>query len=103
MQRSMLAAGVAVLVSGCALPPLSPAASKVQVHRQYTATLDSCKKLSPATGTIIKRSWRPSDARAINALRESVAQQQGDTVVLLQQDTVGSDVIQHGIAYRCYP
>jgi hypothetical protein len=93
---------LAVMAGGCALPPLSLAAAKVQVHRQYSTTLDSCKKLTPVTGTIIKRSWRPSGERVIGALRESVAQAGGDSVVLLQTDSVGSEVIQHGIAYRCY-
>lgn len=92
----------ALVLCGCALPPLSPAAAKVQLHRQYSATLDSCKKLGPVTGTIIKRSWRPSDERVLIMLRESAAQAGGDTVVVLQQDTVGSNVTQHGIAFKCY-
>jgi hypothetical protein len=81
---------------------MSPAASKIQVHSQVSAALDSCKKLGPVTGTITKRFWRPSDRFLSAAIREEATKLGADTVALLQQDLVGSEFIQHGIAYKCY-
>ena len=96
-----LAAVAAVLLSGCSVN-MSPAASKIQVHSQVSPTLDSCKKLGAVTGTITKRFWRPSDRFLSAAVREEAVKLGADTVVLLQQDLVGSEFIQHGIAYKCY-
>lgn len=93
---------VGLLLGACAAPPLSPAASKVQVHHQYTAVLDGCKKLGPVSYSTMNRFWRRSYPRLEGGLREEVAKLGGDSVVLLQRSDAGSEAAQHGIAYRCY-
>lgn len=90
------------MMAGCAAPPLSPAASRVQVHQQYSAVLDACKKLGPVSSTTMNRFWRRSYPRLEGGLREEVARVGGDSVVLLQRSDAGSEATQHGIAYTCY-
>jgi hypothetical protein len=99
--QSLTTATAVLLLAGCSVN-MSPAASKIQVHSQLSTALDSCKKIGPVTGTITKRFWRPSDRFLSGAIREEASNLGADTVLLLQQDLVGSQYIQHGVAYKCY-
>jgi hypothetical protein len=99
----------AVLVSGCAAPPVaSEKAMKIQVHTQMSTILDKCKNLGPvtarATGEV---GWTESvissgAQKARYAIREQTYDMGGDTVVLLSADFVPPNQVQaQGQALRC--
>jgi hypothetical protein len=93
---------MAAVLTGCAAPPLSPAASKVHVYTEHTAALDKCQRIGPIQSQATSRFWRRTYPRLELALREEVAKAGGDTVMLVQRDNVDNQAFQHGIAYKCF-
>lgn len=96
------AIALCVALTGCAAPPLSPAASKVHVHTEYTAALDKCQRIGPVQSQATSRFWRRTYPRLELALREEVVAVGGDTAMLAQRDNVDNQAIQHGIAFKCF-
>lgn len=90
---------LAVALMGCVA--ISDEAAKVQFHSQMSNALDGCTRLAPLTVSVSQFSLDSSSEISV-ALREAAARVGGDTVVALNQDETLSQIIQHGIAYKCY-
>ncbi len=104
MQRSiiLMLAGAAVL-SACAGPALTSRGASVQVQRQDSALLASCRKLGPVaatSGAYLDPDEAFADAEA--QLRNSVAAKGGDTLVVVHQDVEMPRIALQGVALLCY-
>lgn len=88
-------------LSGCTT--LSEKAAQVQVHGQVSNLLDSCRKLGPVTAAA-PRVWGPDQAfrEAKVRLRETTSDLGGDTVAILNTDTLLTEVTIQGRAFKCY-
>lgn len=86
-------------ITGCTA--ISESAASVQFHSQLSNALDGCTRIAPVTVTVSRFALRSDDEISI-ALREAAAGTGGDTVVALNRDETLSDIIQHGISYKCY-
>jgi hypothetical protein len=97
---------LALLTSGCAVT-LSQKAEQVQVHRQVSNLLDSCKRIGPVKGAgTSMMSPAQAELEASVKLRESAADIGGDTVAILHSDDLTHfttwEVRMQGIAFKCY-
>ena len=104
MQRTFLAsAAAAICLSACAGPQLTEQGASVQVQRQDSALLSGCSKLGPVSavsGAHLDPESAFSDAEA--RLRNRVAAQGGDTLVVVHQDVEMPRIALQGVALRCY-
>lgn len=93
------------IASGCVT--LSQKAESVQVHRQVSNLLDSCKRIGPVSSI---GSSMLSDEQAVAEakvrLREKAADKGGDTVAILNIDVLTNittwEAHMQGIAFKCY-
>ena len=88
-----------VALAGCTT--ISERAATVQFHTQLSNALDGCTRIAPVTVTVSRFALRQDDEISV-ALREAAANTGGDTVVALNRDETISEIIQHGISYKCY-
>jgi len=86
-------------ISGCAT--ISENAAHVQFHSQLSNALDGCTRIAPVTVRVSQFSIDSTSEISI-ALREAAAKTGGDSVVALNQDETLTEIIQHGISYKCY-
>jgi hypothetical protein len=93
---------ISTALTGCLPAPvvISQKAAQVQVHRQVSNLLDSCRKLGPVSGTVSINHDNSTDTDV--KIREATADMGGDTVVLLNLDITADDMVQQGIAFKCY-
>lgn len=87
------------LLYGCA--SISDKAAGIQVHTQISSALDKCKKIGPVSARVTSLQLSGPEELSVK-LREAVADQGGDTLVLLNLDETLTELRQQGIAYRCY-
>lgn len=99
IQKLVILLAIASILFGCTT--ISERAAKVQFHSQLSSALDGCKRIAPLVVRVSKFSLN-TDTEINVALREAAAETGGDTVVALNQDGTLSEIIQHGISYKCY-
>ena len=93
-----------VLIISCILiscASISEKAANVQFHSQLSNALDGCTKIAPLTVRVSQFSL-DADSKISVALREAAAETGGDTAVALNRDETLTEIIQHGISYKCY-
>ena len=93
-----------LLIFSCTLVgcvSISERASKVQFHSQLSNALDGCTRIAPLTVRVSQLSM-DTDSEISVALREATADAGGDTAVALNRDETLTEIIQHGVAYKCY-
>ncbi len=90
---------IAVALVGCV--SISDEAASVQFHTQVSSALDGCERVGPLTVRVSQFSLSTGSEISV-ALREAAASIGADTVVALNYDETISEIIQQGIAYKCY-
>lgn len=97
-KKTSILALILFTLSGCA--SISEEAANVQFHSQLSNALNGCTRIAPVT---VRVSQFSLDSFEISiALREAAAKTGGDSVVALNRDETLTEIIQHGISYKCY-
>lgn len=100
-RNKLLVVVCAIFCASCAVAPPSPA-DRVQVHKQNSTLIASCKKLGPVEGA--DAGLDPAAARygATAQLKQRAYEMGADSVAIVSTQVAFPQVSLQGVALRCY-
>lgn len=103
--KILIVAGFSLsLIVGCVT--ITPEAEDVALHTQISTILDDCEKLGPVKARVSLWSVASYDQgyqQVKNNLRDEAYKiYNADTVAIINTDEISSELIAHGIAFKCY-
>ena len=90
-----------LMLAGAGCATLSEKAARVQMHRQQSTAIASCTRLAPVA--VRESRFKPAAVDFLSVkVREAAADAGGDSVLVLGAEEALTEVVVHGVAYKCF-